>query len=81
MTETFKNLMIFYCMDTPEWVKWVAIDFDGELWGYSHKPHVSIEDAEWLPTESNVHNREEWTIKDFPEIPEDIDWKETLVEL
>jgi len=30
------------------WVKWMAVDQSGSLWGFSKKPIIALEHAAWL---------------------------------
>ena len=40
MTEAFRNLIILYCLDAPEWARYAAVDGDGELYIYVEKPNL-----------------------------------------
>jgi len=42
----------------PKWVKYVAVDDDMEVWGYSHKPYAVEQSGCWTsgnkPTHKNI---------------------------
>ena len=88
MTEAFKNLIILYCMDAPDWARYAAVDEDRSLCIYSVDPIIEMNESEgcsmWaLPEEFEEKCRDyDWDrVKFKMNIPENINWKDTLIEL
>ena len=90
MNEVFKNLMILYCLDAPEWARYAAVDSNGDIFVYRTKPLVD--------STLGYHRFKQWTYnsndsdvdKNTHEfhhqigtiaLPNNLDWKETLLEL
>ena len=64
--------------EAPEWVQFIAIDADNEIWGYSVKPVASLELEHWIssdPGDSSFNS----TLLSFYESSILTDWKDTLV--
>lgn len=57
----------------PEWANFIAVDFDGSVWGYECFPNVNFETDEWKPVERNgLYHHTELTsfYGHFPNWPE-----------
>ncbi|AIW03936.1 hypothetical protein CPT_Seurat73 [Escherichia phage Seurat] len=59
----------------PEWVKWLAVDGDGELYGYECEPDNLVDEPwdEWYTEEGKCYRITEVVLEEH--------WSETLVEL
>ena len=78
MTEDFKTLLLFYCMNAPEWANYAAVDKDGHIFVYQSQPCALDEDINsylWQYSESSISAAV--GTMDMT----DIDWTKTLVEL
>lgn len=41
-------------LEVEDWVKFLAVDFSGEIWGYEKEPHI-IEDLYWVTDGCDDH--------------------------
>lgn len=59
----------------PEWVKWLAVDEDGELYGYECEPDISVNEGwdEWYSEEG----KSRW----IADVILEEHWSQTLVEI
>lgn len=82
MTEEFKQKYFNIIKHTqlPSWVRWVAIDRDGRICGYSNHPEITSSGVVWLEKEGSISR---WKYFCFPDNqrlkPED--WTKTCVSL
>ena len=67
--------MLFYALNVPDHIKYLAVDSNGEMFGYETLPNYT--NNEWV-----VGDRGTFFGIDCPVFNmTDVDWKETLVEL
>ena len=78
--EAFKNLIILYCMDAPEWGEYAAVDDNGWLWIFENKPILKFTDGYWQNTQSHGVNSER-VVKVRHMSLNEIKWEDTLIEL
>ena len=75
MNETFKNLMLFYALNIHKRIKYIAVDKDGRMFGYTHCPEKFK--SEWVNGVVGNHRQIECPIFNMT----DINWEETLINL
>ena len=56
----------------PKWVKYVAVDDDMEVWGYSHKPYAVEQSGCWTTGNESHHKNIQLGHVYMP------DWKSSL---
>ena len=72
ISNTLKNIAI------PDWVKYVATDRDGEVYGYRPKPELNNEKGYWIVTESHDSSNMVYL---FNTGFDSTNWKKTLIAL
>ena len=78
MTKQFKTAIInkLKNIDIPNWAKYVAIDKDGEVWGFKLKPEIISKKSIWNITE--LHDPSD-TVYLFKTDFDSTNWKKTLI--
>lgn len=80
MTKQFKTAIInkLKSIDIPDWVKYVAADKNGEVWGFKLKPELVGKKECWFVAESHDPSDMVYLFKtDF----DSTNWKKTLIAL
>ena len=71
--ENMKTVFYFgYAYKVPLWVRYVAVDEDGEIFGYCDKPEISKFYQHWCADDDGV---------EMGTVDYNGDWKESLVEV
>lgn len=80
MTKQFKTAIInkLKNIDIPNWVKYIAADKNGEVWGFRQKPKLDCKKIFWVGEESLDSSNSVYLFKtDF----DSTNWKKTLIAL
>ena len=80
MTKQFKTAIIdkLKNVDIPDWVKYIAADRDGEVWGFKLKPKLDNKRSIWVDAKSlDISNSMHLFNIDF----DSTNWKNTLIAL
>lgn len=78
MTKQFKASIIYKLknIDIPDWMKYIAADADGSVWGFHDKPVIGKYDTQSWFVRNGANSKFLFTI-DF----DSTNWKETLIKL
>ena len=78
MTKQFKTAIInkLKNIDIPDWVKYIAADADGRVWGFYNKPEAGKNTQSWFVRNGIANSKFLFTI-DF----DSTNWKKTLIKL
>ena len=79
MTKQFKTAIInkLKNIDIPDWVKYIAADADGRVWGFHDKPVIGKYDTQRWFIKSGIANSKFLFTIDF----DSTNWKKTLIAL